>query len=124
MDPNRTVDTYRLIAFRGLIKTTIINTAHLHRRGMLNCIGRPTPNNSVYVLDEHLRPVPVGHPGTLWAGGAGVSRGYVNRPELTASKYKRDPFVRDGCVPCLCFRVFHHSPSILTILMLDSHTEA
>ena len=77
---------------QSLLQTTIINTAHLHSAGSLNTIGRPTPNNSVYVLDDELRPVPLGQPGTLWAGGAGVCRGYVNLPELTQTRFKPDPY--------------------------------
>ncbi|OCB91719.1 acetyl-CoA synthetase-like protein [Sanghuangporus baumii] len=53
-------------------------------------------NNSVYVLDSQLRPVPVGEPGVLWAGGAGVCRGYVGLPELTSRKFLPDPFSRGG----------------------------
>jgi len=55
-------------------------------------IGRPLPNATVYILDELLRPVPIGAPGELHIGGPGVARGYVNRPELTAAKFVRDPF--------------------------------
>jgi amino acid adenylation domain-containing protein len=55
-------------------------------------IGSPLSNNRVYLLDEHLRPVPVGMPGHLHIAGAGVARGYLNRPELTAEKFIPDPF--------------------------------
>src|SRR5258707_586768 len=55
-------------------------------------IGRPLPNATVYILDELLRPVPIGAPGELHIGGPGVARGYVNGPDLTAAKFVRDPF--------------------------------
>ncbi|HEX3527655.1 MAG TPA: amino acid adenylation domain-containing protein, partial [Thermoanaerobaculia bacterium] len=55
-------------------------------------IGRPVAGTRVLLLDDRLRPVLPGVPGELCAGGAGLSRGYLNRPELTAEKLVPDPF--------------------------------
>ena len=55
-------------------------------------IGRPIPNASLYVLDPHSQPVPIGLVGELCVGGAGVGRGYLNDPEQTQQKFSRDPF--------------------------------
>jgi amino acid adenylation domain-containing protein len=55
-------------------------------------IGRPIDNTEIYITDESLICVPMGQIGELCIGGAGVARGYVNSPELTASKFVPDPF--------------------------------
>ncbi|WP_262481055.1 amino acid adenylation domain-containing protein [Algoriphagus alkaliphilus] len=59
-------------------------------------IGKPIPNYKTYILDSHGNQLPVGIPGELCIGGAGVGRGYLNRPELTAEKFVVDPFNPGG----------------------------
>ncbi|MBD2494910.1 non-ribosomal peptide synthetase [Nostoc sp. FACHB-280] len=55
-------------------------------------IGRPIHNTQAYLLDENLQPVPVGVPGMLYLGGAGLARGYLNKLELTADKFIPHPY--------------------------------
>jgi amino acid adenylation domain-containing protein len=50
-------------------------------------IGRPIANVTIHIVDAHLQPVPVGVPGELLIGGAGVGRGYLNQPDATAARF-------------------------------------
>jgi thioesterase domain-containing protein/acyl carrier protein len=61
-------------------------------------IGRPIANTTAHVLDPAMNPVPVGLVGELYIGGAGVARGYLRNPDLTAQRFLPDPFsdVPDG----------------------------
>lgn len=55
-------------------------------------LGKPIANGQVYILDEDLKPVSVGISGGIYLGGDGLSRGYLNQPELTAERYIPNPF--------------------------------
>ncbi|WP_245674591.1 non-ribosomal peptide synthetase/MFS transporter [Herbidospora cretacea] len=59
-------------------------------------IGRPLPGARVYVLDEHMRPVPAGVTGEIYLGGDRLARGYLGKPALTAEKFLPDPFGPPG----------------------------
>jgi len=59
-------------------------------------IGLPIDNVRIHIVDEQLREVPNGVPGEITIGGAGVARGYRNRPELTAERFIADPFSTEG----------------------------
>ncbi|MCP5050725.1 MAG: amino acid adenylation domain-containing protein, partial [bacterium] len=59
-------------------------------------IGKPIDNTTVYILDRWETPVIIGVSGELYIGGCGVARGYLNRVELTAEKFKRNPFDESG----------------------------
>ncbi len=57
-----------------------------------SAIGRPLPNTRVHLLDRFRQPVPIGEPGELCIGGAGVARGYLGAPDATAERFGPDPF--------------------------------
>ncbi|MEP0858568.1 amino acid adenylation domain-containing protein [Trichocoleus sp. DQ-U1] len=83
----------RLWNLYGPTETTIWSTIHLVESSDAISIGHPIANTQVYILDRSLQPVPVGVTGELYIGGKGLSRGYLNRPELTAEKFIPNPFL-------------------------------
>lgn len=59
-------------------------------------LGGPNPNISLYILDKERQPVPVGVCGELYLGGAGLTRGYLHNPQLTADRYIENPFTGES----------------------------
>jgi amino acid adenylation domain-containing protein len=84
----------RLLNVYGPTETTVTSTVHevTYDDGNWRTIGRPIANTSIYLLDAHGQPVPLGAVGELYIGGVGVARGYLNRPGLSAERFTPDPF--------------------------------
>jgi amino acid adenylation domain-containing protein len=77
----------------GPTETTIWSTVHrVEQTEAVSPLGRPVANTRIYVLDSSGGPAPIGVPGELCIGGAGVARGYRNRPDLSAERFVPDPF--------------------------------
>ena len=87
----------RLVNMYGITETTVHVTCRPILRadveaGLGSVIGQPIPDLEIILLDDNLRPVPEGCPGEICVGGAGLAKGYLNRPELTAEKFIANPF--------------------------------
>lgn len=81
----------------GPTETTIVNTVKKYTSKFeALTIGKPTPNNTVYILDADLKPCPIGAVGEMWAGGDCVTAGYLNNQVLNDERYKPDPFLGEG----------------------------
>jgi amino acid adenylation domain-containing protein len=76
----------------GPSETTTYSTFTLRTADARGSIGRPIANSRIYLLDAAFQPVPIGVPGEIFVGGAGVARGYLRRPESSAERFLPDPF--------------------------------
>ncbi|MEY8240025.1 MAG: amino acid adenylation domain-containing protein [Cycloclasticus sp.] len=88
----------RLLNVYGPTETTVWSSSKWITGDDIS-IGKPIFNNHFYILDEALRPVPVGVAGDLYIGGLGLARGYLKRPELTAEAFIPNPFGSDNQQP-------------------------
>ncbi|MDT3313478.1 amino acid adenylation domain-containing protein [Pseudomonas sp. rhizo66] len=84
--------TFAVINNYGPTEATVVATSGVVEAGQVLHIGRPMANAKIYLLDDQQRPVPVGVAAELYVGGAGVARGYLHRPELSAERFLDDPF--------------------------------
>ena len=90
---NPTID---VINTYGPTETTVISLLHPIDRKLRADqqipLGKPLANTQAYILDENLKPLPVGMPGELHTAGAGLARGYLNQPKLTQERFIANPF--------------------------------
>jgi len=85
----------QLVNMYGITETTVHVTYRPLTKNDIQApsvIGAPIPDLQVYILDSQLQPVPLGVEGELYVGGAGLARGYLKRPELTAERFISHPF--------------------------------
>lgn len=86
----------RLVNLYGPTETTIWSSlSDIERADNSIPLGEPIANTQLYILDATMQPTPVGIPGELYIGGAGLARGYFNRPELSAEKFVPHPFSQE-----------------------------
>src|SRR6185312_9423644 len=92
-----TGQSFSLVNNYGPTESTVVATSgNIHDEDAVLHIGRPIANTRIYILDTHRQPVAVGVVGEIYIGGAGVARGYLHRPELTAERFIQDPFSVDS----------------------------
>ncbi len=90
--------TPEMVNMYGITETTVhvthrrVTAGDAGRAGDRSPIGVPVGDLTLHLLDGAMNPVPAGVPGELYVGGAGVARGYLGRPDLTAQRFVPDPF--------------------------------
>src|SRR6185312_2497283 len=90
-------DMPRLVNMYGITEATVhasirpIRADDVRNSGSESLIGEPLPGVSFHIMDRCSVPVPIGVPGELYIGGAALARGYLDRPRLTADRFRPDP---------------------------------
>lgn len=109
------MEDVKLINMYGITETTVhvtfgpVQESDIHAGKGRSPIGVPLPETKVYICDRHMNIQPVGVPGEIYVGGTGVSKGYLNRPDLTAERFIESPFrqgerlYRSGDLGCWMF---------------------
>jgi amino acid adenylation domain-containing protein/non-ribosomal peptide synthase protein (TIGR01720 family) len=85
----------QLVNLYGITETTVHVTYYPLQPNQISpasLIGQPIPDLQLYLLDAQLQPVPLGMPGEIYVGGAGLARGYFNHPGLTAERFIPHPY--------------------------------
>ncbi|PSL45611.1 non-ribosomal peptide synthase protein (TIGR01720 family)/amino acid adenylation domain-containing protein [Chitinophaga niastensis] len=91
--------TYKVVNNYGPTENSVVTTYYplsARDKDVTPVIGRPVSNTKIYIINSHTQLSPVGVPGEICIAGKGVSRGYLNRPELTAEKFIANPFDVQG----------------------------
>lgn len=82
--------------------TVVASVCRDMRPGEVISIGKPIANTQIYIMGKFNQLQPIGIPGELWIAGAGLARGYLNLPELTAEKFGSAPFINEQLTPNNC----------------------
>jgi len=100
----------------GPTETTIWSTCQRIDDAGLISVGRPIANTRIYILDQHMQPVPIGVAGDLYIGGDGLAIGYHRREALTAKRFIANPFIRSERLYCSGDRARYRSDGAIEVL--------
>jgi amino acid adenylation domain-containing protein len=123
-DIDRLQETVTIVNGYGLTEATICSTyiiVNEHRMDSSTnpviTVGRPIINTQVYILDQHRNPVPIGVRGEIYIGGDGLSRGYLNNPELTAQKFINYKLQNTNYKQTTNYHVQNYKPNAIHAIM-------
>jgi amino acid adenylation domain-containing protein len=117
-------DSVTIVNGYGLTEATICSTYIIVNEHRLDfstnpviSVGSPIINTQVYILDQHRNPVPIGVPGEIHVGGNGISRGYLNNPELTAQKFINYKLQNTNYKQTTNYNVQNYKPNTINAIM-------